>query len=96
MQEAFRTCQPTNLRPRQLLTITEQKRVTLERWARRPKTAPALTQRSKIILACAKGASNTDVAITDEQAEIVITITLESALRDAILSIGHGRRCGKR
>lgn len=49
-------------RPRQLLTITEQERETLERWARRPRTAQALAQRSKIILACATGASNTDVA----------------------------------
>lgn len=49
-------------RPRQLLTITEQERETLERWARRPKTAQALAQRSRIILACMAGATNTDVA----------------------------------
>ncbi len=49
-------------RPRQFLTITEQERETLERWARRPKTAQALAQRSKIILACATGATNTEVA----------------------------------
>ena len=106
-------------RPRQLLTITEEERETLERWARRPRTAQALAQRSKIILACATGASNTDVAneirvtrqtvgrwrvrfcnkrldglldeprpgaprqITDKHVERVITMTLESAPRDA-------------
>jgi len=106
-------------RPRQHLRITEQERETLERWARRPKTAQALAQRSKIILSCATGASNTEVAdqirvtrqtvgrwrrrfcnkrldglldeprpgaprqITDEHVERVITMTLESAPRDA-------------
>ena len=49
-------------RPLQSFTITAEERESLERWARRPKTAQALAQRSKIILACAKGASNTDVA----------------------------------
>jgi len=34
----------------------------LERWARRPKTAQALAQRSRIILACARDATNTEVA----------------------------------
>jgi transposase len=34
----------------------------LERWARRPKSAQALAQRSKIVLGCAKGKRNTVVA----------------------------------
>ena len=36
--------------------------MTLERWARRPKTAQALASRSRIVLACASGASSTQVA----------------------------------
>ena len=42
--------------------MSDDERVTLQRWARRPKTAPALASRSRIVLACAGGASNTQVA----------------------------------
>jgi transposase len=37
-------------------------RETLERWARRPKTAQALALRARIVLRCAAGQSNTEVA----------------------------------
>jgi len=49
-------------RPKAVLELTDAERVTLERWARRPKTAQALASRSRIVLACAQGASNTQVA----------------------------------
>jgi len=49
-------------RPIPELKITLEQRETLEQWSRRPKTAQALAQRARIILACAKGQSNTDVA----------------------------------
>jgi hypothetical protein len=34
----------------------------LERWARRPTTAQALAQRARVVLACARGQTNTPVA----------------------------------
>ena len=40
-------------RPTAVLELTEQERETLQRWARRPKTAQALALRSRIVLACA-------------------------------------------
>jgi transposase len=49
-------------RPVAELVITAEERATLERWARRPKSAQALAQRSRIVLACAAGMSNTAVA----------------------------------
>jgi transposase len=49
-------------RPLPSVTITVEERESLERWARRPKTAQALALRSRIILACATGATNTEVA----------------------------------
>src|SRR5215216_6727875 len=49
-------------RPIPVLTVTSEERETLERWARRPKTAQALAQRAQIILNCASGRSNTEVA----------------------------------
>jgi transposase len=49
-------------RPIAELVITADEEVALERWARRPKSAQALAQRSKIVLGCAKGKRNTVVA----------------------------------
>jgi transposase len=44
------------------LTLTTDERDTLERWARRPTTAQALAQRARMILACAEGRPNEQVA----------------------------------
>jgi transposase len=49
-------------RPTPVLVLTDDERETLERWARRPKTAQALALRCRIVLACATGATNQDVA----------------------------------
>ncbi len=48
--------------PLALLELTADERETLERWARRPKSAQALAMRCRIVLACAEGASNSEVA----------------------------------
>jgi hypothetical protein len=44
------------------LVLTDQKRTTLERWARRRKSSQALALRCRIVLACAEGHSNQAVA----------------------------------
>jgi transposase len=49
-------------RPKAALTVTEDERAVLERWARRPKSAQALAVRSKIVLACADGTANKEAA----------------------------------
>jgi transposase len=49
-------------RPIAELVISADEEAALERWARRPKSAQALAQRSKIVLGCARGKSNTTVA----------------------------------
>lgn len=49
-------------RPLHALTLSEQERAELERWARRPKSAQALAQRAKIVLRCADGLPNNEVA----------------------------------
>src|SRR5258708_34078631 len=49
-------------RPIPVLTVTLEEREALARWARRPKTAQALAQRAQIILNCASGKTNTEVA----------------------------------
>lgn len=49
-------------RPIAPLSLAAEERERLEEWARRPKTAQALAQRSRIVLACATGRSNLAVA----------------------------------
>jgi transposase len=52
----------TRGRPKVQLTLDRGEREQLERWARRGKTAQALALRSRVVLECATGASNTEVA----------------------------------
>jgi transposase len=49
-------------RPTPRVQLTDEERGTLERWARRATTAQALAQRARMILRCAAGQTNTDVA----------------------------------
>ena len=44
------------------LVLGDDERETLERWARRPKSSQALALRCRIVLACAEGGSNIEVA----------------------------------
>ncbi len=52
----------TRGRPKAPLVLTDEERETLERWARRPKSAQALASRCRIVLAAATGATNLEVA----------------------------------
>src|SRR5258707_9420686 len=45
-----------------VVVLTDDERDTLERWARRHTSAQALAMRSRIVLACAEGGSNVEVA----------------------------------
>lgn len=49
-------------RPTALLELTAEERTTLERWSRRAKSSQALALRCRILLACADGANNQQVA----------------------------------
>jgi transposase len=49
-------------RPKAELMLTAEEREMLTRWARRPKSSQQLALRSRIILACGEGATNTAVA----------------------------------
>ena len=44
------------------MVLTDEERDTLQRWARRAKSSQALAQRCRIVLGCAAGKSNTEVA----------------------------------
>jgi transposase len=49
-------------RPKAVLELSESERQTLESWTRRRKSAQALALRARIVLMCASGRTNTDVA----------------------------------
>src|SRR5713226_9347677 len=49
-------------RPTARVVLSEEERETLERWARRPKSAQALALRCRIVLAAAAGETNTGIA----------------------------------
>lgn len=49
-------------RPIPELVLAAEERQALQDWARRPKSAQALALRARIVLACAEGKSNTEVA----------------------------------
>ena len=49
-------------RPKKTLQITDEDREKLNTMARRPKTAQAMAMRARIVLDCARGLSNSDVA----------------------------------
>ena len=49
-------------RPKAELTLTVDEREQLQRWAQRRVSAQALAMRSRIVLACAEGRSNAEVA----------------------------------
>jgi len=51
-------------RPKKPVVLNEQERQKLIQWERRPTTAQRLALRARIVLACADGRSNTDVART--------------------------------
>src|SRR3981189_726400 len=49
-------------RPQAELVLSDVERDTLSRWTRRAKTSQALALRARIVLACAEGSTNKDVA----------------------------------
>jgi transposase len=53
---------PRTGRPIPELVLTDDERATLTRWSQRAKSSQVLAMRSRIVLACANGAPNVDVA----------------------------------
>src|SRR2546421_10923992 len=49
-------------RPKARVKLTAAERQVLERWARRAKSSQVLAMRSKIVLACAEGRDNIEIA----------------------------------
>ena len=52
-------------RPTATIELSDTERETLQRWVRRRSSAQALAQRCRIVLACAEGATNAEVAAAE-------------------------------
>jgi transposase len=59
-------------RPKSELVLTGEERATLQRWARRPTSAQALAQRCRIVLACAEGQTNQQVAAAEGVHQVTV------------------------
>jgi transposase len=59
-------------RPKAELVLTGEERETLERWARRPTSAQALALRCRIVLGCAEGLTNQEVAAAEGVHQITV------------------------
>ena len=54
---------PRRGRPTTEITLSADERRTLERWTRRHSSSQALALRCRIVLACAEGRTNTEIAV---------------------------------
>lgn len=77
------------------LTLSDDERRTLEGWARRRKTAQALALRSRIVLACAEGGSNTAVAGRVGVGRNTVTTWRARFLRDRLDGLTDEPRPGR-
>jgi transposase len=64
---------PRSGRPKALLELTDAERDQLRRWARRRSSAQALALRSRIVLACAEGLDNKQVAARERVREQTVS-----------------------
>lgn len=81
-------------RPKAELTLSDNERTQLDQWARRRKTAQALATRARIVLACAGGRSNQDVAALLEVTPQTVSKWRGRFVRDRLEGLADAPRPG--
>lgn len=84
----------TRGRPTAVIELSDTERETLERWVRRHSSAQALAMRSRIILACAEGKTNQEVAALERVHPVTVSKWRRRFAVDRLEGLGDAPRPG--
>lgn len=81
-------------RPAAVVELSEGERDTLQRWARRPSTAQSLALRARIVLACADGLTNTEIAAKEGRSQATVSKWRQRFAKDRLDGLADLPRSG--
>lgn len=81
-------------RPAAVVELSEGERDTLQRWARRPSTAQSLALRARIVLACADGLTNTEIAANEGRSQATVSKWRQRFAKDRLDGLADLPRSG--